>query len=374
MRKIRCPYCGFPCHKYGKTKAGSQRWHCENCQTVFSCKNRSNLKDFELFQQWLFGKNVQKEMPGEGRTFRRKISRFWEIWPLPPKIEDQHAVVFVDGIYLARKACILICCDDRHVLGWYLCRYEHSGAWEALMERIATPRFVVSDGGSGFRKAMKKVWRTARLQRCVFHAFCQVKRYTTTRPKTLAGAELYQIAKDLMNVKSEGQAFVWMSRLEEWNWRHKEFLMEQTRDEHGKLRYTHDRLLKANRSLLRLIQAHTLFTYLDKSILNGIKGPATNNRIEGGVNAQLRAMLRQHRGLSVEKRIKAVFWWCYMHSPKPLSPAEILKVMPTNKSISDIYNTMNERSRLEDSIPTWGDAIVWGELHKTDLDISFYWD
>ena len=236
------------------------------------------------------------------------------------------------------------------------------------MERIATPRVVVSDGGSGFRKAMKKVWRTARLQRCVFHAFCQVKRYT------LAGAVLYQIAKDLMYVKSEGQAFVWMSRLEEWNWRHKEFLMEQTRDEHGKLRYTHDRLLKANRSLLRLIQAHTLFTYLDKSILNGIKGPATNNRIEGGVNAQLRAMLRQHRGLSVEKRIKAVFWWCYMHSPKPLSPAEILKVMPTNKSISDIYNTMNERSRLEDSIPTWGDAIVWGELHKTDLDISFYWD
>ena len=33
------------------------------------------------------------------------------------------------------------------------------------MARIATPKFVVSDGGSGFRKAMKKVWKTARLQR-----------------------------------------------------------------------------------------------------------------------------------------------------------------------------------------------------------------
>ena len=66
--------------------------------------------------------------------------------------------------------------------------------------------------------------------------------------------------------------------------------------------------------------------------------PATNNLIEGGVNAQLRAMLRNHRGLSVERRIKAVFWWCYMHSPKPLSLSEILKVMPTDKSISTIYN------------------------------------
>ena len=62
-----------------------------------------------------------------------------------------------------------------------------------------------------------------------------------------------------------------------------------------------------------------------------------------------------------------------MHSPKPLSPAEILRLCRPIKNISDIYNTMNERSRLEDSI-TWGDAIVWGELHKTDLDISFYWD
>ena len=63
-----------------------------------------------------------------------------------------------------------------------------------------------------------------------------------------------------------------------------------------------------------------------------------------------------------------------MHSPKPLSSTEILKVMPTNESISDIYNTMNERGKLEESIPTWGDAVVWGELHKTDFDISFYWD
>lgn len=150
--------------------------------------------------------------------------------------------------------------------------------------------------------------------------------------------------------------------------------MEQTRDENGKLRYTHERLLNADRSLLRLIQTKTLFTYLDKSILNGVKGPATNNRIEGGVNAQLRSMLRNHRGLSIEKRIKAVSVSACSTTRKPLSSTEILKVMPTNESISDIYNTMNERGKLEGSISTWGDAVVWGELHKTDFDISFYWD
>ena len=108
--------------------------------------------------------------------------------------------------------------------------------------------------------------------------------------------------------------------------------------------------------MVKLINNNLLFTYLDESL--EFECPATNNRIEGGVNAQLRTMLRNHRGMSIERRIKAVFWWCYMHSPNPLSFKEILKIMPTNKSISDIYNTMIIQSRLESSIPTWGDAIV----------------
>ena len=56
-------------------------------------------------------------MPGQGRTFRRQIADFWQIWPMPPKIETSRDVVFVDGIYLAKKACILICYDGEHVLG-----------------------------------------------------------------------------------------------------------------------------------------------------------------------------------------------------------------------------------------------------------------
>lgn len=58
--------------------------------------------------------------------------------------------------------------------------------------------------------------------------------------------------------------------------------------------------------------------------------------------------------MSVEKRIKAVFWWCYLHSPRPLSAKEILKVMPTDASISKIYSSMNERAQLQGIIPTWG--------------------
>ena len=77
-------------------------------------------------------------------------------------------------------------------------------------------------------------------------------------------------------------------------------------------------------------------------------------------------MLRDHRGLSVERRIKAIFWWRYMYSPDPLPAAEILRVMPTDRSIAAIYGRLDERQKLEGTIPRWGDAIVWSELHSSE--------
>ena len=372
MNQVRCFNCGNICVKNGKTKAGTQRWLCKECSDSFTNPIDNSTKQFVQFQHWLFSKAVQKEMSGAGRSFRRKISKFWEIWPMPPKIESPMKVVYVDGIYLRRKACILICCNERYVLGWYLCRYENSRAWQALMQRIAAPAMVVSDGGPGFRKALKRVWPKAKLQRCTFHAFLQVKRYTTDRPKTIAGIEMYMIARDLLMIKDMEQAGHWVTRLINWRIKHKTFLSEMTRDEKGKLRPMHERLLKAERSLARLVRQNTLFTYLDESLSYGEELPSTNNRIEGGINVQLRTMLRNHRGMSIERRIKAVFWWCYFHTPKPLSASEILKVMPTDRSISKLYKAMNERAKLEDSIPTWGDAIVWSELHKSDSFLACF--
>ena len=374
MKHVLCPVCGTVCTKYGKTKAGAQRWECKACSLIFTPQIDNTVKQFHIFLDWLFSKQTQKEMPGEGRTFRRKTRRFWDIWPLPPKIEEPRDVVYVDGIYMARKACVLICCDEKHVLGWYLCRYEHSKAWMSLMSRIAEPAVVVSDGGTGFAKALKKVWRHAEHQRCLFHVFSQVKRYITSRPKTLAGTELYILSKDLMHLENQSDAKQWADRFVQWNNKYEDFLSQMTRDENGNLRPTHERLIKAARSIVRLLKEGTMFTYMDEELKADIENiPTTTNLIEGSINSRLRAMLRDHRGLSVERRIKAVFWWCYMHSPGLLSVVDILNVMPTDKSIALIYKRLPPNEKLDSSIPNWGDAIVWSELHRSS-EYPVMWD
>ena len=64
-----------------------------------------------------------------------------------------------------------------------------------------------------------------------------------------------------------------------------------TRDEKGKFRPMHERSLKADRSLARLVRQNTLFTYLDESLSYGEELPSTNNRIGGGINTQLKRCL-----------------------------------------------------------------------------------
>lgn len=193
--------------------------------------------------------------------------------------------------------------------------------------------------------------------RCIFHVFCQVKRYTTSRPNTQAGVELYSLAKNLLKIENKQEAGRWIEHFMTWIKRHQVFLDEMTIDEHGNKRPNHERLLKAEKSLLKLIRENTLFTYLDEA-MHSFSAPSMNNRIEGRVNARLREMLRNHRGLSIERRIKAVYWWCYMHSPKPLPLSEIIKVMPTDQSITAIYQRMNEKHRLEKTLSIWGLSLI----------------
>ena len=346
----------------GKSKSGRQRWYCRSCQASYTHKIDTAAKLLAEFLSWLLSRRPQKDMPGAGRNFRRKTAQFWKVWPLAPVIDEIYRVIYVDGIYLDRRTVVLIAASDKYVLGWYLARSENAQAYAALLSRIAAPEMVVTDGGSGFRKAQKRVWPDTRVQRCLFHVFCQVKRYTTSRPKLPAGKELYQLAKELLHIADINSAIAWLKGYNVWCLKWKEFLKETTCiDRHEIL--THQRLIRARNSLNALIRQKTLFTYLDPALTEAGQLPSTNNAIEGGVNAQLRALLRDHRGLRLTRRIKAVFWWCYLHTEYPMTAAQILKVMPTDDDIDSLYRSVQQRQEWYRSIPSWGDAIVWEEFH-----------
>lgn len=364
MKKILCPACGGETKRNGKTSSGATRWRCKSCGASTTQRYDNSAKLFEAFADWLLAKKTQSEMGMSARTFRRQTSRFWTLWPLAPICDEVHHTVFVDGIWLGREVVVLIACTQGYVIGWHLARSENSQAWAALMARIAAPDVVVTDGGRGFEKARRIVWSRTRVQRCTFHAFCQVKRQTTTRPKLEAGVELYGIAKDLLHVGSLNEAAAWLASFSAWCTRWDSFLKEKTIID-GRAQFKHERLRRGRRGLEKLARAGTLFTYLDEELTKDGSIPATNNMIEGGVNRQLRVMLNEHRGMKLDRRVKAVFWWCYMHTECPLSPADILREMPTDESIAKIYQAASKSDQKDHVVDRWGSAIQWSDLHAS---------
>lgn len=216
MKAVRCPTCGSPMVRNGKTSSGAQRWRCTACGASSTVRYDDTTARLKAFLAWLMSKGSQADMPGAGRTFRRNTSEFWAIWPMPVPDGERRRVLYVDGIWLARGLVVLICCSGERVVSWYLAQSETARAWSALMEPIPAPDVVVTDGGSGFAKAVREAWPETRVQRCVFHAFSQVKRYTTTRPKLQAGVELYGLAKDLMRLETLHQADLWVERYLDW--------------------------------------------------------------------------------------------------------------------------------------------------------------
>lgn len=362
MKNVRCPSCGAAMKRNGKTGAGTQRWRCPSCGSSGTLRYDDRAKRLASFVSWLLSGETQAGMPGRGRTFRRETSEFWAIWPMPEDVDEVHRVVFVDGIWIARDAVVLIARSESHVLSWRLARAETSAAWRSLLSRIAAPDVVVTDGAPGFAKAVAAEWPRTRVQRCLFHAFCQVRRQTTTRPRLQAGIELYALARELLHIETLRQADWWVERLMQWCDFWADFLAQRSMVD-GRMAYTHERLRRARRALVSLANAGTLFTYLDPSLTAEGPLPATNNAIEGGVNAQIRAVLRSHRGLSEVKRVKAAFWWCYMHVECPRSMADTLREMPTDDDIDLLRKELGVGGDDSGRPRKWGEGLVWEELH-----------
>ncbi|MCK6139747.1 transposase [Slackia exigua] len=171
MKRIVCPACGGETKRNGYTGSGRTRWRCKSCGASTAQSYDGTAKLTKLFVSWLLSKRTQAEPKMSARTFRHLTSRFWKLWPILPVCDEVHHVVFADGLWIGRKAALLIACTDDYVIGCHLARSENFKDRGCLMSRIAPPDVLVCDGGGGIEKARRRRWANTRVQRCVFHAF-----------------------------------------------------------------------------------------------------------------------------------------------------------------------------------------------------------
>lgn len=365
MNVVRCPSCGTRMKRNGTTSAGNTRWRCASCGASITNHVDNSARRLEEFLGWLLSKRRQADMAGGGRTFRRRTQEFWHIWPLPPVTGEVCRVVFVDGIYLSHKVCVLIARSEEHVLGRHVVRSENPSAYKALMARMAPPEVAVTDGGSGFQKARRQLWPTTRVQRCTFHAFEQVKRCTTTRPRTQAGVDLYALAKKLLKVEDSEHAAAWAAAFAKRCSDYDEFLKEEATNDEGRSFLVHERLVKARNSLTALVRQQTLFTYVDPGLVGRLGGPSRHQQCGGEPQRPAQTSSQRAQGALAREACQGhLLVVLHAHGVPSAGSGD-----PQGDAHGQEHRRGDGEAELrrqgKDRSETVGDGLVWEELHRS---------
>lgn len=209
-------------------------------------------------------------------------------------------------------------------------------------------------------------------------------------PTLNSGKVLRWLSLQLLQVDTRTKAAQWTVKLHEFERAYSTWLNEKTyvheiqrADIPKQFRtnktyfYTHYRHRRAWKLLTKLEKKQHLFTFLTATADHGDSEEAnhhnlasTTNSLEGGINAQVKALARNHRGLSDEHQRTVIDWWCYLHTQCPDNPVEIARQQKWGRSALTKVTaaSTNDTSFDHDGAPAQYDTGI-ESTHTNDIGI-----
>ena len=240
-------------------------------------------------------------------ALNKKFEKFWDIKIEPLKYEGDGKILLVDGIILEKGVCILIAIDRNGIpITWHECVRENFFSWIELFRKVKEcgfidPTCIVSDAQKGLIQARKYVFPCITHQRCMTHVVRLAQAWLTRNPRMVAGQELLSLVNSMYKVKTKNEAETFTKKFNDWHERHKDFLKEKSSTPFSKIAWYTHRRIRGVKSLIKNALPD-LFTFLE--IPNT---PRTTNKLEGGVNSPIKALIRHHRGMKIQHRKILVF-------------------------------------------------------------------
>lgn len=312
--KQSCSKCSKPMQRWGHHPSGKQRWRCPDCETssVRSRKDNRHRKRLSLFVRWLTSKKSLAELSFEVgvsvTSLREWFASFWNT-PPQPDIQAGVRVLVLDGTSVMKRVCMLLIAgdgDNARPVSWMDVQRECYNSWMVFLTDLSwrgvTPEVVVCDAQRGLLKAIREVWPTVKIQRCLIHVVRQACIWLTQNPQTRAGRELLELVKALPHIQTKRQKRLWVRKFWGWYRRHDEFLKDRSYSPSGHWWYTHRRL-RGTCSLLKNALPDLFRFVTDPSV------PKTSNHVEGGLNARLKELFRCHRGFSLQRKLILAAWY-----------------------------------------------------------------
>jgi len=230
------------------------------------------------------------------RTIQRKIDQHQVSIP---KKTAREVVILMDATFWGRVFGVMLFKDNitkENLLKYYI-KTETNSKYREGIEELKSRGYIITAIVCDGRRGLIQSFKNIPVQMCQFHQAAIIRRYITKNPRMPAAIELKQVV-DLMK-QTDKESFE--GALNEWYLTWKSFLNEKSvNEETGKSFYTHKRLRSAYRSLKTNLK--WLFTWYDYLELNI---PNTTNAIDGHF-ADLKTKLRNHNGLSIERKKKFI--------------------------------------------------------------------
>lgn len=230
------------------------------------------------------------------KTIQRRIDK---VTVLTNPFTARKVVVLMDTTYWGRGFGVMLFKDaltKENLLKYYV-KTETNAMYLQGINSLKSLGYqviaIVCDG----RKGLFSLFNEIPVQMCQFHQAAIIRRYLTKNPKLQASKELMDVVKFMKETDKES----FVGGLGLWYAKWEKFLNERTINfETKKSTYKHKRLRSAYRSLINNLP--WLFTWYDNYELNI---PNTTNAIDGHF-ADLKNKLRNHNGLSIERKKKFI--------------------------------------------------------------------
>ncbi len=226
-------------------------------------------------------------------------------------------MLLIDGTRVGGQVC-LVAASVSYALDWLWAPWESSITWTPLLSRTPEPHVVVCDGQKGIELAVKRAWPDTRAQRCLFHVWMNIRKKLTLNPQSQAGRDLLDHYRTIWSVDAEKKANEWCATFKQLHTAHESFIKERTqhpspKPEQRKWWYTHRSVPSTYRQIDKLIMEHKLFAYTEPSLISkaGQHIPRTTNFVEGGINSQLKELIRLHRGMPPNHQHRLADWYLY---------------------------------------------------------------
>ena len=271
----------------------------------------------------------------KGSTFKAILGDYWiyifgDEVPTstdPYRVYDQ---VFIDGTYFHKK-CLLVACTDTHVIAWHWCLRESSYEYLKLLDKIAQPLIVTTDGAGGALKALRTKWPDVAIQRCLVHVQRNTFADISRNPIHPAHKAIRKLGYMLIQVHNREDAARFTAAVHHACITFGDWLKERTYrsaipagqvpqwvSPNQKWWYTHRNARRALKRLEKLIHAEQLFAFLTppEGVTQDLK--ATTNLLEGGINKQLKDLAGNHRSMFDEHQRITMDWWLFTHTEDPV--------------------------------------------------------